>query len=75
MNKAEATLAMKSKLKRLLVEMGSEDEAPTQEEIDVANELAEVIWKELDLRVISVSDTTGMINLASPEKSFEGETA
>jgi hypothetical protein len=75
MNNAEATLAMKKKLQRLLVDMGSETEIPNQEEIDTAIELVEVIWEELSLRVVGVSDVTGMINLAAPSNIFEDETA
>jgi hypothetical protein len=68
---AEATLAFKGKLAEILVDLGAEDDkAPTTDEIEAAKEIVDVIWEVMEMRVISVGEVTGMVNLGIPTNIF-----
>jgi len=75
LSKAEATLAVKQFITDVLVELGSEDDVPTQDEKEASREIMEVIWESLSLRVTDVSDVTGLIILGIPTDIFDEETA
>lgn len=75
LSKAEATLAVKQFISDLLVELGSDDDVPTQDEKEAAREIMEVIWESLSLRVTDVTQVTGLIMLGIPTSIFEDETA
>ena len=75
LSKAEATLAVKQFISDLLVELGSDDDVPTQDEKEAAREIMEVIWESLSLRVTDVTQVTGLIVLGIPTSIFEDETA
>jgi|LauGreDrversion4_2_1035121.scaffolds.fasta_scaffold01805_9 hypothetical protein len=75
LSKAEATLAVKQFITDVLVELGSEDDVPTQDEKEASREIMEVIWESLSLRVTDVSDVTGLIILGIPTNIFDEETA
>jgi hypothetical protein len=75
LSKAEATLAVKQFITDVLVELGSEDDIPTQDEKEASREIMEVIWESLSLRVTDVSDVTGLIILGIPTNIFDEETA
>ena len=47
LSKAEATLAVKQFISDVLVELGSDDDVPTQDEKEAAREIMEVIWESL----------------------------
>ena len=75
LSKAEATLAVKQFISDLLVELGSDDDVPTQDEKEASREIMEVIWESLSLRVTDVTKVTGLIVLGIPTSIFEDETA
>jgi hypothetical protein len=75
LSKAEATLAVKQFIADVLVELGSDDDVPTQDEKEASREIMEVIWESLSLRVTDVSEVTGLIILGIPTNIFEDETA
>jgi hypothetical protein len=75
LSKAEATLAVKQFITDVLVELGSEEDVPTQDEKEASREIMEVIWESLSLRVTDVSEVTGLIILGIPTNIFEDETA
>lgn len=75
LSKAEATLAVKQFISDVLVELGSDDDVPTQDEKEAAREIMEVIWESLSLRVTDVTQVTGLIMLGIPTSIFEDETA
>jgi hypothetical protein len=75
LSKAEATLAVKQFITDVLVELGSEDDVPTQDEKEASREIMEVIWESLSLRVTDVSEVTGLIVLGIPTNIFDEETA
>jgi hypothetical protein len=75
LSKAEATLAVKQFISDLLVELGSDDDVPTQDEKEASREIMEVIWESLSLRVTDVTQVTGLIMLGIPTSIFEDETA
>lgn len=75
LSKAEATLAVKQFISDVLVELGSDDDVPTQDEKEASREIMEVIWESLSLRVTDVTQVTGLIMLGIPTSIFEDETA
>lgn len=75
LSKAEATLAVKQFITDVLIELGSEDDVPTQDEKEASREIMEVIWESLSLRVTDVSEVTGLIVLGIPTNIFDEETA
>jgi hypothetical protein len=75
LSKAEATLAVKQLITEVLVELGSEDDVPTQDEKEASREIMDVIWEALSLRVTDVSEVTGLIILGIPTSIFEDKTA
>lgn len=75
LSKAEATLAVKQFISDVLVELGSDDDVPTQDEKEASREIMEVIWESLSLRVTDVTQVTGLIVLGIPTSIFEDETA
>ena len=75
LSKAEATLAVKQFIADVLVELGSEEDVPTQDEKEASREIMEVIWESLSLRVTDVSEVQGLIILGIPTNIFEDKTA
>jgi hypothetical protein len=75
LSKAEATLAVKQFIADVLVELGSDDDVPTQDEKEASREIMEVIWESLSLRVTDVSEVQGLIILGIPTNIFEDKTA
>jgi hypothetical protein len=71
MTAPEATLAIKEMLTNILVELGAEgDGAPTEDDKEAAREIVEVLWDAVQLRVISVKEVSGMIELGIPVNIF-----
>ena len=67
MTTAEATLAIKQRITDVLVELGAEDDAaPSADEIEAARDIAEILWDTMEMRVTSIGEVTGMINLGIP---------
>lgn len=66
MSNPEATLEVKKRLKNLLINLCKDNDTPTEDEIDEGEDLCEIIWEVLDLRVLGISEVSGLINLAVP---------